>query len=171
MKTWIAFAALVLPGAAFATGERIVVLSPSGAPGVQAQLTETLCLSEDCVAPEKVLSAGKLDWGKVAREHVASVVTGHGQVAKGKAQLEMTVLGASGKPRLVRRAPLGETNKLAVGDLVTLSASALGVIDDPKAKDLKPEEHRPAKALAHKGHGKSGSRKVATRPHSGHVRG
>jgi hypothetical protein len=169
MKSWIALASLVLPGLAFAAGERIVVLAPSGATGVRAQLVETLCVSEDCVAPEKVLSAGKLDWNKVNREHVVAVVTGHAQPTKKGPTVALQVLAQGGKTKLNEKSPLDDANKLAVKDLVTASAGALAVIDsDAPAKE--PAKKAGGKALAHNGHSKT-SKRLAARPHPGHARG
>jgi hypothetical protein len=169
MKNWIALASLVLPGLAAAAGERIVVLAPTGATGIRAQLVDTLCVSEDCVAPEKVLSAGRLDWNKVSREHVVAVVTGHAQPSKKGPTVELQVLVQGGKTKLSEKSPLDDANRLAVKDLVTASAGALGAIDsDAPVKDSAKKAS--GKALAHNGHAKSVKR-LAARPHPGHARG
>jgi hypothetical protein len=169
MKSWIALASLVLPGLAGATGERIVVLAPSGATGIRAQLVETLCVSEDCVAPEKVLSAGKLDWNKVNREHVVAVVAGHAQPTKKGPTVALEVLSPGGKAKMSEKSPLDDANKLSVKDLVTASAQALAAIDsDAPAKE--PGTKASGKALAQRGHAKSVKR-LAARPHAGHARG
>lgn len=166
MKTWIAVLALAVPGAALAAGDRIVVMAPAGATGIRAQLTETLCLSEDCVAPEQVLSAGKLDMGKVGRQHVTAVVTGHAIPSKKGPEVELQVIAPSGKAKMSEKLPLNETNKLAVKDLVTASAQLLSSIDGSEMAREDAGDGTQVATSAAKKHASKGSR-VA---HASHVR-
>jgi hypothetical protein len=170
MKTLFALAALVVPAVAGATGDKIVILAPSGAPAVRAQLSETLCVSEDCVAPDRVLSAGKLDWGKAAREGVSSVVIGHAIAAKSGPQVELQVLGAGGKVKHSEKVALNEDNKLSVSTLVTASAVALESIDSGAPAKAFAKDDAPAKpsaktkVAAHHARSKQ-TRRLAARPH------
>jgi hypothetical protein len=169
MKTLITVMALVFPCVAGATGNRVVILAPTGAQGVAAQLGDTLCVSEDCVAADRVLSAGKLDWAKVSRENVASVIVGHAVASKKGPEVELSVLAAGGKVKCSDRAPLNDDNKLAVKDLVTASAAVLeGIDSDGPSKDAAPAK---AKALAaHHAHAKP-LRHFAARTHTTHAHG
>jgi hypothetical protein len=177
MKTWIAFLVLAVSSAAYAAGDRIVVLAPPGATGVRAQLTDTLCLSEECVPAEQVLSAGKLDLAKVARLHIGSVITGHALTSKKGPELELSVLATSGKAKLTEKMPLNDTNKLAVKDLVTASAKVLAAVDGGEmvkegTADGAISAHAPRahKALAHRIPFKA-SHRLAFRPHTPGARG
>jgi hypothetical protein len=177
MKTWIAFLVLAVSSAANAAGDRIVVLAPPGATGVRAQLTETLCLSEECLPAEQVLSAGRLDLAKVARLHIGYVVTGHAMPSKKGPELELSVLSTNGKARLTEKMPLNDSNKLAVKDLVTASAKALAAIDGGEmvkegTADGSVTAHAPRahKALAHRMPFRA-SHRLAFRPHTPGARG
>jgi hypothetical protein len=86
--------ALVLPGAALA--QRISVLDfrgPGGA-AVRASLVPRLCDTADCVAANKVVSAGKPDGKKARRELLQYLVQGVVTRARGKvpASVDLTVL-------------------------------------------------------------------------------
>ena len=169
MRAWITLATMVVGGMAFASGDRIVVLSPTGAPQVREQLLQTLCVSEECVAPESVLSGGKLDRAKVAREKVSSVVSGKALASKKSgAQLQLTVMGQGGKAKHSQKVPLNDENKLAVKELVSASAAALESIDTGIAVKDKAQPEAKAEKLARHGKAKS-ARKLAARLH-GHER-
>jgi hypothetical protein len=180
MKTWLAVVALGASTSAWAAGDRIVVLAPPGATGVRAQLTETLCLSEECVAPEQVLSAGKLDLAKVARQHVVAVVTGHAVSTKKGPQLELLVLAPTGKAKLSEKVDLNDSNRLAVNVLVTASAKTMAAIDgsemareesgDGQVAAQKPASKPHHKALAKQMRVKA-SHRLASRPHAPGARG
>jgi len=135
---------------------------------VRAQLTETLCLSEECVAPDRVLSGGKLSWEKVAREHVVAVVQGHASNGKAGAQMQVEVLRADGHTAWADTLALNDANRLSVKDLVSASAAALGVIDNPAS--AQPARVKKARALAQRNDNRP-SRRLALRPHPGHARG
>ena len=78
-----------------------------------------------------------------------------------------------GKAKRTQTLPLNDDNKLAVKDLVTASAVALGHIDNGisgKDKASSKHEAKSSKALAHHGKVKA-THKLAARPHGGFSRG
>lgn len=122
-------ALLSLP--AFA-GERIAVIATGT--DAQTQLEEVLCISQTCVAPEKVLTSGRADPKKLQRENVKLVVTGK----KAGAGLEVTVADLQGGVRYQETVKAGAGAKLSVGTLVTVAAEAIAAIENPRAAKKEP---------------------------------
>lgn len=173
-QSLVRFAALactLAAGAALASGDRIVVVSSDAA--VRAQLTDTLCVSQECVPAQKFLTGGKLDFGKVAREGLIAVVTGRLNKSGAAYSLEVLVQNRSGATRMSRTVPAGAEGKVSIIDVVSASSEVITVIERPESKDPKVAKAPQAKAKSRLAmHGKSKvGRKVATRPASGRSRG
>jgi len=159
----VAVACTLASGAAMASGDRIVVMSSDAA--VRAQLTETLCVSQECVPAQKFMTAGKTDFAKVAREGLTAVVVGKLNKAGAKYSLEVVVLNRSGATRMSKTVPADSSGKVSIIDVVSASSEVIAVVERPESKDPKVAKVSQSKSksrFAQHGKGKVG-RKVATR--------
>jgi carbon monoxide dehydrogenase subunit G len=156
-------------GAALASGDRIIVVSSDAA--VREQLTETLCVSQECVPAQKFLTAGKADFAKVAREGLTAVVTGRLSKSGAAYSLEVLVQNRAGATRLSRTVPANSEGKVSIVDVVSAASQVITVIEQPESKDVKVAKAPQGKTrVAQHAKGKVG-RKVATRPATGRSRG
>jgi len=155
---------IVASGAAFASGDRIIVMSSD--PAVRQQLTDTLCVSQECVPAQKFLTAGKTDFAKVAREGLTAVVVGKLNKKGAEYSLEVSVLNRTGATRMSRTVPADPAGKVSIIDVVSASSEVIATVERPENKDPKvakaPQGKSKSRVAMH-GKGKAG-RKVATRP-------
>lgn len=114
----VATVALLGATAAFATGEKIVLV-----PEANNQLHDTLCISMDCVS-------GRGD------------VTVSTHVVKGGVEVTVT---AGGQRKLTQFAPAGADGQLSSTDLVRVTSAVLKAIESPTALAEAPKAE-PAKA-------------------------
>lgn len=130
---------------AWAAGERISIVAPAGAE-FGAQLAETLCISEECIPAEKVVTAHGPDWRRVQEARVDSVVEGRlVREAKGFF-VELSVFSATGRLELRKMVPSSATGKLSVTELVGASSKVLRAIEFPNsASALAPSVERTGK--------------------------
>ena len=162
---------------ALAAGEHIVVLASD--PAVQQQLTETLCVSQDCLPSGKVLTGGRPDFAKAAREGVMAVVVGRLNKTGNTCALDVSVLGRAGQTRMSRKVPADPGGKVSIIDVVSASSEVIAVIERPEGKDKPVKELKVAKVgkskkatrVATHRKGVKVGRKVAARPASGRSRG
>ncbi|MHB8873605.1 MAG: hypothetical protein ACYC8T_07955 [Myxococcaceae bacterium] len=134
-------------GSALASGERIVILASDRA--VRQQLTDTLCVSQECVPPEKILTAGRPDFAKASRERLTAVVVGRLSKSGSACSLELSLLGRGGATRLSRTVPADSAGKVSIIDVVSASSEVITYVERPESKD--PKVAKVAKAPVGKG--------------------
>src|SRR5687768_16957681 len=129
--------------AAFATGEKITLVTPASK-GLEApkQLSESLCVSMDCVPRDGLVSKqGKPDFKKIAKSGLVNVVTAKKVKVKKVWKVEIVVYDAKGKKKLTHKAPASPGGRLTVPDLATASAVVMGAIEKPtKDKEKRDKE-------------------------------
>lgn len=120
--------------------ERIAVV----ATGLEAQgqLEEVFCVSQSCVAPEKVLSGGRVDQKKLDREHVKYTVV----ATRAKKGIAVQLKDHAGKVRCEEQMDAGVGGKLSVGPLVSLAAKMIDSIENGTTQG--PDETKLAKMRA-----------------------
>ena len=114
--------ALLISVPAWAVGEHIAVTGPA-----REQLSETLCISMECVP-------GSSDFT------VSSKLVG--------AQMELSVVGPDGRVRLSLKAPLNGNGRLASSEVMTATSQLVHAIETPFVG--KEVAEAPAKKVAKK---------------------
>ncbi len=166
LRGHLAAGSLLLSAVAFGSGERIAVLAAD--PDVNSQLSGMLCVSEECVDADTLVTAGKPDFAKVAAADLTAVVVGRLVKTGGACTLEVQVLSRTGAERLSRKVPADATGKVSMTAAVTAGSAVIATIERPESQDAKPAKAKKAK-LATKA--KRSWRKVAARAASGRGRG
>lgn len=122
MKRIFPILALLTALPAWAVGEHIAVTGPA-----REQLSETLCISMECVA-------GAHDYT------VTSKVVG--------AQMELKVLGPDNGVRLTLKTPLNGNGRLASSDAMTATSQLVHAIETPFVPKAAALEKKPVKKSA-----------------------
>lgn len=110
-----------------------MVLGSSRGTEYAAQLSESLCVSMECVPEGRVLSGGRLDLAKVQKERVAAVVLGRMVKAGAGWRVELSVRNAQGATGASTSVPVSSSGKLSVIELMSSSARLISAIENPKA--------------------------------------
>ncbi len=156
-NAWVVvFSALLASTSVFAK-PRIAVLPFPGPQGgmSRGQLLEELCATADCVAPEKVTTAGRPDWRKAKKERVNVFVVGKATKVKAKRTLDLKVLKGAGAPKFHKVYVLDAKGRLDARTLPLASAaiakvsgaSAPGAVPVPPVQAPDPEAP-PAEAVS-----------------------
>ena len=119
-------------------GEKIAVVATGL--DAQAQLDEVLCVSQNCVATEKVVTAGRIDGKKLSQQDVKFTVIARRE----KRGLEVQVKDASGNLRYTENVDAGAGGKIRVGALVSLAAKIIDSIENDAPMKVAKLTRKPA---------------------------